>query len=487
LQTSLEQASQKAPKGGGFLSGFFGGSQPVDKDAEEAARLRLESLRISTDAGLQLTQEAIEKASERMASDVKKLLGDARRHAKGLGEKLVTLRPSWRGSNSRLSQTGSSPAPTSSQSGAANASKVGKGKNIEHLIRSLSSVEGRQQAAAAKDAESVSVPTGVSKDSTLTKPPAEQLPTGEWWIHGVYEHQCLKAGLRVMEERWPEDGMDEFPRKKDGSNVLFRETLFRDLLSGNVRVQSILGNDIAAAQRDLSHLNLRQLLRLRVHHLEYVPSGCGADTVHAVGATQEAFMNALDSLLFKMLGRKALEGLPNTSGLDEHKAGREAVQLAAAAAAVPEPVWWCWWVTDSRRVYLDAHTLSSRSNFPEGPDASVLEITDNSKRDHHDPSGRLRWMDWKMQIMTVESELSPAPRRLEGGADKGTPQKEDRKESKVGSPGSPAVAGEAADGGQASESAAGGATASMVSPNMLKDIRKSLRKTGTFEETAKNS
>mmetsp|Transcript_38686 Transcript_38686/g.90928 ORF Transcript_38686/g.90928 Transcript_38686/m.90928 type:complete len:598 (+) Transcript_38686:100-1893(+) len=486
LQTNLETVAKAAPsKSGGGLLGFFR-SAPLDPEAEAAAQARLEGLKASNDASFTLLKQEIDKASERLTSDLKKFLGDARRHSKALGEKLITLRPSWRGSSTRLS--GTSPATAATPS---SGSKVGKGKNVENLIRSLSSVEGRQQASAAKDAESTPAEM-VTKEAPLTAPPAENLGAGEWRISGIYEHQCLKAGLRVLEEKWPSEAIDELPRKKDGSSALFRESLVRDLLSAKIRVQSVLGNDIAAAQRDLVHLNLRQLLRLRVHHLDYVPSGCGADTVHAVGATQEAFMSALDSLLFKMLGRKALEGVPDKAGLDEHKAGREAVQLASAAAAVPAPEWWCWWITDTKRVYLDAHTFTSRPTFPEGPEASVLEIVDNSKKDHHDPSGRLRWMDWKILVIKQESGLTPYPRRAEGVAEKTSSSRTPSKEGKAGSPG--VVGGETPKGGggalegqeeSAASASAGAATASMVSPNVLQDMRKSLRKTGTLDDVAR--
>ena len=72
---------------------------------------------------------------------------------------------------------------------------------------------------------------------------------------------------------------------------------------------------------------LPQLLRLRVLHLDFTPSGCGADTVTAVGGTHQAFLSTLDTLLFQHLGRQATNQL-----VAAVSTGRELFPCAASSA-----------------------------------------------------------------------------------------------------------------------------------------------------------
>lgn len=321
----------------------------------------------------------------------------------------------------------------------------------------------------------------------MLKPPVELLEDGQWRIKGVYEHQVLKAGLRQLSERWCQDQADllSFPKGSDGRPLMFREKFFRDLLEGSVRLQSLPARDISSAQPDIKHLALPQLLHLRVLHLDYSPSGVGADTVHSVGGTQEAFMATLDSELFRLLGRRAmgLNGEGKTWGSrgrvgvaenadisDVHRLGREAVFLVSAAAAIPAVPWWAWWVTDERRRFFDASKFTSVEHFPRGKDG-VLEVTDYSKPDRHEPTGRLRWFDWKVCLVPEECQLSAAP--LRPGAESGG--QED---------GSLGVAGGRGDGGSAEQDGTksapmGSGTAAMVSPEVLSGALKGLRSTKT--------
>merc|ERR1711972_705738 len=141
---------------------------------------------------------------------------------------------------------------------------------------------------------------------------------GEWRIKGVYEHQVLKAGLRRLDQNWPVDGLLELP------SGIFRQKILRDLLSGMIRLQSVPNNDVSAAQRDIQKLSLRQLLRLRVLHIDFTPSGAGADTIHSVGGTHEAFLSTLDGLLFQQLGQKAAADLDATFlGIDSSDTARK--------------------------------------------------------------------------------------------------------------------------------------------------------------------
>jgi len=301
----------------------------------------------------------------------------------------------------------------------------------------------------------------------------------------------LKAGLRLLNERWntPESKLIELPKS------MMRAGLFRDLLTGKIRLQSVVGNDVSAAQHDVKLLTLPQLLRLRTLHLDFTPSGCGADTVTAVGGTHEAFLSTLDSLLFQQLGQKALSPPSATSDStskaaakptsDAHQCGREAILFLSAAAALPTPCWWCWWLPSGSRVFFNAGQFASATQFSETA-GGVLEVTDFSKADRHDPTGRLMWMDWKAEVVTEEAKLSSEPKRAladstsdasVGGAAAGSAAANN-------GPGSPERAG----GGQKEAPAAasvGSATAGMVNPELLRSMRGGLRKTGTLERQQK--
>merc|ERR1719210_428436 len=122
-------------------------------------------------------------------------------------------------------------------------------------------------------------------------PPVDQLSEREWRIKGVYDHQVLKAGLRRLDIEWTSGatGLFDLPRGKDGSALLFRESLFRDLLAGKIQLQSVPVNDVSAAQNDIKRLSLLQLLHLRVQHIDFTPSGSSIDTVVSAGNAHETF------------------------------------------------------------------------------------------------------------------------------------------------------------------------------------------------------
>lgn len=441
------QLSRQQPRG--WLARLLAGRQPTVDEAEQ--RQLLDGHWTATGAALEKLAAQLDAARQRNCSAFNEAAAEVRALAKELGEKMVVLRPSIKRSS---------------------AAGGGVSQRLEGLITKMSTAEGRQKLRDAEAAEeTLAPPSPCSKVEQMVAPPAEATDAGGWRIRGVYEYQVLKAGLRHLDNTWPVDQLLVFPRGKDGNSLLFRERLLSQLLEGSLRLQSITNNDVAAAQRDVDRLSLRQLLRLRVLHLDFTPSGCGADTVTAVGGTHEAFLSKLDGLLFRQLGQRALGALakePEGGALlerDAHRLGRQAVLTAAAALAVPSPPWWCWWVTSDRRAFFHAERFESEGTFPaEG----VLEVTDLSKADRHEPTGKLRWFDWKADVVTSEANLSPRP---PGDA---SPSNE--------------AAGEmgeehaAEDGSQSPtrrrSTATGAAAAAMVSPEVLHGMRSSLRKTG---------
>eukprot|EP00927_Polykrikos_kofoidii_P066445 TRINITY_DN62043_c0_g1_i1.p1 TRINITY_DN62043_c0_g1~~TRINITY_DN62043_c0_g1_i1.p1 ORF type:complete len:679 (+),score=113.88 TRINITY_DN62043_c0_g1_i1:98-2134(+) len=278
------------------------------------------------------------------------------------------------------------------------------------LVQALTTREGREkhrEAEAANEAEAQAragpLPPAVEPSM---KPPVEAITEDQWRVRGVYEHQVLKIGLRILDTIWPVDGLESFPRGKDGAAVLFRERLLANLISGDRRLQEIAKNDIAAAQRDIHSLSLRQLMRLRVRHIDFIPSGCGSNTVNSQGDVLEAFLSLVDRLLFQKLGEHSARQVE--LGVDVHRLGREALFFVAAAAVVTASKWWCWWPSPDKRVFFNAEDFVAAERFPVGSDG-VLEIMDLSKRDSHEPTGKLRWFDWRVSLVTTEALLSTTP------------------------------------------------------------------------------
>jgi len=464
LQQSLEDAQSGAgrqqPTRGGLL-GWLGRAPEEEVEDESVRQQRLEAQRAVTESCLEHLGEQLEEGQRRGKAALLELVADVRRHSKAFGEKVTVLKPSWRGGS------GGAPRGTSS----------GGGKLVGGLIKSLSTVEGRQQHRAAEEAAEAKNGTSVRvvEEAPMLAPPVESIASGEWRIRGVYEHQVLKAGLRLLDKEWPTDNLLDFPRGKDG---VLREKLLGDLLGGKIRLQSVLNNEVAAAQKDVQKLTLRQLLRLRVLHIDFTPSGCGADTVHSVGGTHEAFLSTVDTLLFRQLGKRATcdvtkdsASAANGNSSDLHRLGREAVFLAAAAAAVTTSPWWCWWLTDERRVFFHAGRFAAAATFPEDSSGGVLEVTDYSRADRHDPSGKLRWLDWRVVAMTEEAKLASTPLRgdiREAGTSSGYPA--------AGM--SSASAREEVSTPEKKPSSVGAAAAGLVSPELLSGMRKGLKKTG---------
>lgn len=460
LRSSLRRAEMSA-------NGCFGWVPQTKREAKQAD-LEAQGKAVVTE--LAQVAERIEAERARSGEALEQDLAEMRRQTKAVGEKLCQLKPSWRsaagkrgGSGGIVATAGASKAEAGGKDPWRNVLKglgvlrrpEGSGKEgsqpraarkVSGLIRTLATSEGRRRF---REAESKASQMVMPIEEVLTAPPILQLGETEWRIHGVYDHQALKAGLRSLDAQWPDSDIDKYPQGKDG---VTREKLFRDLLSGSIRLQSMPKTDVSSAQRDLQRLSLRQLLRLRVLHLDYVPSGA-ADSVHTVGATHEAFMGTLDNQLFKQLGQKALgpmaSGIEGNSGAagspDTHRLGREAVLFAAAAAALEEPKWWCWWLSQDRRVFFDAKKFACAEKFPIGK-GGVLEVTDNSRRDPHEPTGRLRWLDWRVIRIDAEASLASAPPRAQKTSD------------------------DSSDTG-----ASGAGTAALVSPTVLYDARNALK------------
>merc|ERR1712194_944706 len=77
---------------------------------------------------------------------------------------------------------------------------------------------------------------------------------------------------------------------------------------------------------------------------------------------------------------------------------------------------------DKRRVFYHAEKCVFSEAFPDA-DGGAFEITDYSRPDRHDPSGKLCWFDWKLSTIIDESKLSAAPKRGDVEASAESPKK----------------------------------------------------------------
>lgn len=308
----------------------------------------------------------------------------------------------------------------------------GVSDKVGGLIKALGSAEERQRLLDEElEKDTITVASLAEEGRSIIIPPVENISDSSWRIHGMYEHQLLKAGLQHLDAAWPQVEILQFgsngegfqwrfgrsEKASDGSSALLRKRLFKDLLSGQIHLRSVPASDLAAAQGDVRRLSLAQLLRLRVLHIDFVPSGSGADTVSDVGSTHQAFMSLLDRLLFEQLGRKAGAGASNKllQAAEAHRLGREVVLIIAAASSLSASPWWSWWVTPECRTFFHVkHFIHSREfaskEFPCDGEMGVLEVkVDRSRPDPHEPTGRLRWFDWSIELATSKAELSATP------------------------------------------------------------------------------
>lgn len=410
IQQDLAQAEverQRLEAHRGFLAGLFHRKSKLLPEDAGARREQLELNWGIAEASLCRLAKDLQAAKDSTSQAVIHGLEALRVPVRPVGEQLIRLRPG--GEAAEQVEEKAAENATEKTARAPARSRPVTGQKVADLMSNMVTSEGRQKLreveAAAEDAED-SRPQHVE---ILRKPPVESRGEEEWRICGVYTHQVLKAGLRQLDDAWPVDELFEFSRggNLDAGRGLKMESLLRNLLAGSIRLQSVPAVDVSAAQYDLRRLSLRQLLRIRVHHLEFTPSGSGADSVSTVGAHHQGFMSTLDGTLFKLLGKYAVGDLAAATD-DFHRLGREAVLLAAAQAGLSETPArrWCWCLDDSRRAYFDVAAYACTEHFPE---EGVFEVVDLSKRDAHEPTGRLQWFDWRVQVIRDASLLTAKP------------------------------------------------------------------------------
>jgi len=133
-----------------------------------------------------------------------------------------------------------------------------------------------------------------------------------WTLSGLPEARVLKSGvirLRQLRDRLGSSccGADcrvadelDLPRRPDGTPLVVRAAFLRRLLTEELELKVCMGSDVSAAQTDLGHLSLEQLLSLRAATFD---SSTDSDSHEAL----RDFLSTLDAQLFAKLARHCLQ------------------------------------------------------------------------------------------------------------------------------------------------------------------------------------
>jgi len=109
------------------------------------------------------------------------------------------------------------------------------------------------------------------------------------WLGPVSEEKIFKMGLIALQSIIGEESLLKMPRYPNGRPRILREGFMIRLLKAEAQLGNSLNNDIACAQPDLKYLNLMQILKLRVIHIDF--------TLTSATQSQEAFIRSLDDRL----------------------------------------------------------------------------------------------------------------------------------------------------------------------------------------------
>mmetsp|Transcript_43668 Transcript_43668/g.120881 ORF Transcript_43668/g.120881 Transcript_43668/m.120881 type:complete len:627 (+) Transcript_43668:146-2026(+) len=125
-------------------------------------------------------------------------------------------------------------------------------------------------------------------------------------LDAISEQRVIKAGILVLSRRlMPQEDcarLLDLPKRPNGSSKLLRSSFFERLLANEVRLEASMSNDVVAAQSDLRHLSLEQLVVMRSRTLDFA-------TESRSHVAHTNFLSTLDKCLFDSIARRhILEG-----------------------------------------------------------------------------------------------------------------------------------------------------------------------------------
>merc|ERR1712178_166624 len=104
-----------------------------------------------------------------------------------------------------------------------------KGRELFDRIRSKKKQEEEEDQKVVNQDQMRKALTGKNARIPISM---KRLDTDKWRLYGLHEDNLVKLGLELLDRSWPSDGLLEFPRRKIGTSMLFREPLIRSLLIG---------------------------------------------------------------------------------------------------------------------------------------------------------------------------------------------------------------------------------------------------------------
>jgi len=122
-------------------------------------------------------------------------------------------------------------------------------------------------------------------------------------VANITEQRVLKTGVQSFHKDFVSTqaiNLVEFPMKADGTPKVRSTPLFERLFSGRQELKATMEAEVAAAQPDLRHLSMEQLLALRVETLDF-------QTESEKFNAHNNFLGTLDQVLFQRLASRCLE------------------------------------------------------------------------------------------------------------------------------------------------------------------------------------
>ncbi|CAL1133706.1 unnamed protein product, partial [Cladocopium goreaui] len=105
-----------------------------------------------------------------------------------------------------------------------------------------------------------------------------------------------RKGIQALRQCVDAEELLSFPRRPNGIALMLKQSLFERLLSGKTQLSSFPASDVSAAQGDLRHLSLEQLLALH--------STQGEAPTSSAGTAMSAFWNSLETSMVERLAAR---------------------------------------------------------------------------------------------------------------------------------------------------------------------------------------
>lgn len=152
-------------------------------------------------------------------------------------------------------------------------------------------------------------------------------------LNDIGEQRVLKAGLTrlctMLTRGLSSQVLSELPQRSGGGQLFMTPSFYQRLLRGQTELKVLLEGDVAAAQSDLRHLRLEQLLTIRVSTLDW------ATESHSHSAHTN-FLMSLDMHLFERLAREFLRTIPDVKPATLHALGLRIALVAGAEEVISQ-------------------------------------------------------------------------------------------------------------------------------------------------------